>query len=137
MATVSVEQAVSTTDAKGSVSIKTVTVPGMIVTNANGQITTSAGPTVNSNGLVEITSTNAQGSTVVATVTPSAGLISSVVLLTTTLPDGTRQTFTSFAMIPVASSTNGPKLQSSGPVVRPISIRGLVVALVAFGALLL
>jgi len=107
------------------------------LTTVNPPVTTSAGPTINSNGLVEITSTNAQGSTVVATVTPSAGLISSVVLLTTTLADGTRSTYTSFAMIPVASSTNGPRLQGAGEVVRPVSIAGLLVAMVAFGALLL
>ncbi|KAF2220402.1 hypothetical protein BDZ85DRAFT_266537 [Elsinoe ampelina] len=52
-----------------------------------------------------ITTTGRNGRTFVTTFTPAGGRVSSIVLQTTTLPNGQRSTITSYA--PVAQATNG------------------------------
>ena len=140
-ATVSIETVLPTTDAAGQTSLLTTLVPAAIVTNSNGQVQTTAAPTLNPNGDIVLTTTNAQGSVYVTTITPDGGVFSSVVLETTTLPDGSQSTYTSFALVsaPTLSASSGPHLQNSAGIVKPasISLSGLLVLAVAFGALLI
>jgi len=137
-ATVSVASVVPTTNAQGQTTLITTTVAAAVVTDASGQVTTSAVPTINSVGEAIITSTDGAGSTFVTTITPTGGVVSSIVLQTTTLPDGSRSTYTSFAAVtPTAAS--GPKLQGGAVGLNPkaVTVSGIFVAMVAFGALLL
>jgi predicted phage tail protein len=129
-ASVSAVVTLSSTDAAGSVVVVTSTAPAVVLTNSQGQLTTSAAPTL-SNGVVRLTTTNAAGSTYVATFTPGGGVVSSVLLLTTTLPDGSRKTSTSFLIVPAsktphASGTAGPKLQNAAGQLRAVSVLPLV-----------
>ena len=144
-ASVSVVQAVTTTNSKGSTIVTSSTVAAAVVTQANGKVTTSAVPVfVNTptsaatkpvdvtttdkagntvvlskvtSGQV-ITTTDGKGSTFVTTFTPGGGKVSSLVLQTTTLPNGMQSTITSFAVVQAQtstaglSSTSGPKLQN-------------------------
>jgi hypothetical protein len=141
-ATVSIETVLTTTNAAGKTTLLTTVVPGALVTNSNGQVQTTAAPTLNSNGDIVLTTTNAQGSTYVTTITPSGGVFSSIVLETTTLPDGSRSTYTSFAIVPAptgGTATGGPHLQGGAGIVKPssVSLSGILVLAVAFGALLM
>ena len=140
-ATVSVNTVLATTNSLGQTTLITTNVPAAVVTNQNGQVQTTALPTLNSNGALVETTTNAEGSTYVTTITPTGGVYSSVVLQTTTLPNGMRSTQTSFVVVsaPTAgSSTNEPHLQGAAAHMKPssITISGLFVLAVAFSALL-
>lgn len=137
-ATVSLSSVVVTTDSKGKTTLLTTTVPAAVVTDTNGQVTTSPVPTINSEGVAVLTSVDASGSTFVTTITPTGGVVSSIVLQTTTLPDGSRSTYTSFAVV-TPTGASAPKLQGNASSFKPkvVTISGLFVAMVAFGALLL
>jgi len=59
-----------------------------------------------------ITATDARGSTFVTTYTPGGGAVSSLVLYTTTLPNGQRETITSLAVVGAAGATSAPAAAS-------------------------
>jgi hypothetical protein len=66
-----------------------------------------------------ITTTDGQGRTLVTTITPSGGRVSELVLRTSTLPNGGRQTITSFEIVganaaPTSSSAEAATATSSG-----------------------
>jgi hypothetical protein len=139
--TVSVTQEITTTNSKGSTVVQTTTAPAAVVTQ-DGVVTTSpvsvfvastantkptdvtttdtAGQTVVLASVTPgkiVTATNANGGVFVTTYTPGGGTVSSLVLMTTQLPNGQLTTITSFAVVAAdtaasPSSTNAPKIQS-------------------------
>jgi hypothetical protein len=92
------------------------------------------------------TTTDERGSTVIVTITPG-GVVSEVILVTTTLPDGNVQTLTSYTYVPVASqvaasSSAVPQLQNGGAMEytekpKTVKLVGVLVAAIALGGLLL
>ena len=147
-ASVSVVVPVTTTNSKGQQVVTSSTVAGAVVVS-NGHTTTAPVPIftpptqpTGSQGIditttdplgntivlsdvhsgQAVTTTDAQGSTFVTTYTPDGGEVSSLVLSTSTLPDGSRSTITSFAVVTPgsathpagASDTSNPHLQSGG-----------------------
>jgi hypothetical protein len=139
-ASTSVPLTLTSTNAAGSPVFVTTNVPAVLVTDSAGQIVTTAPvPTLNSNGDIVLTTTNAQGSTFVTTITPSGGVVSSEVLITTTLPNGAKSTYTSFAIVPAAATESAnPKLQGSGTRERPrLGLIGVLMFGVLLGGLLL
>jgi len=88
----------------------------MTTTDSAGRTTvqTSAASGLPSSGQI-LTSTDMQGSTFVTTYTPSAGMISSVKLITTTGSDGKPSTITSYAYVDATATpttTGKPGLQN-------------------------
>jgi hypothetical protein len=131
-ATASVAVVLSGTNAAGGPTLMTTMLPGIVLTDAAGQVTTTPAPTHS-----VVTTTNAQGQTVVATITPGGGIVDSVVLVTTTLPNGVRSTYTSYAS-PAGTGYTAPQLQNAAPPQkRFVTVSGILLAAVAFGALLL
>ena len=112
-ATASVTADVTTTDTKGKTVTVRTTAPAIVhtVTNAQGATVTTTSraqvykaPTFTSGQVVS--TTNDEGSTLVTTFTPDGGSVSSLVLQTTTLDDGSLQTLTSYATVAAASATD-------------------------------
>jgi hypothetical protein len=140
-ATVSVATTLTTTNAAGQTTLLATQVPAAVVTNANGQVTTAPAPTLNPQGNLVLTTTDAQGSVYVTTITPSGGVYSSFVVETTTLPDGSRSTFTSLTVVPAptGSSSGGPHLQGGAGSLKTnsVTLSGLLVAAVTLGAFFL
>jgi hypothetical protein len=130
-ATASVAAVVTATDAAGATSLLTTFVPGIVLTDAAGQVTTTPAPTKSL-----VTTTDAKGQTVVATITPGGGVVDSIVLLTTTLPNGVLSTYTSYVS-PQNTGSGTPLLQSAAPEKRFVTLSGILLVAVAFGALLL
>jgi hypothetical protein len=131
-ATASVEAVVTATDAAGRPTLLTSLVPGIVLTEAGGQVTTTPAPT-----LSLVTTTNAQGQTVVSTITPGGGVVDSLVLETTTLPNGVLSTYTSYVS-PQGTGASAPHLQSASPPRRAmVTVSGILLVAVAFGALML
>ena len=60
-----------------------------------------------------ITTTDARGSTFITTYTPGGGKVSSVVLYTTTLPDGAQATVTSLTVVGGAQAATGSSSRGS------------------------
>jgi hypothetical protein len=60
-----------------------------------------------------ITTTDGRGRTFVTTITPSGGRVSELVLRTSTLPDGGRQTITSFEVVGAAATTTQASEQAT------------------------
>ncbi|TID18750.1 hypothetical protein E6O75_ATG05871 [Venturia nashicola] len=138
-ASVSKEVTVTTTDSSGSTVTQATSVAAQVVTS-NGQPTTVTASTVNiaapqtisttdnaGNSVVltgavagaTLTATDARGSTFITTYTPGGGVVQSLVLETTYLPDGQLTTITSFAVVEqqtatasAASASSSPKLQN-------------------------
>jgi hypothetical protein len=131
-ATVSVVQTVTTTNSKGKTVVASTTVAAAVVTQANGQVTTSPVPvytpskaattpidvtTTDSSGATlvlssvtpsqVITATDAKGSTFVTTFTPGGGSVSQLVLKTSTLANGQATTITSFAVVGAETAAAG------------------------------
>lgn len=144
-ATASVIVQVTSVNAQGQTVTTSQNVPAVVQTNAQGQVTTAPAPTLNAGGEVVVTSTNGAGSVVVTTITPDGGVVSSIVLQTTTLPDGSRSTRTSYTVVPAkASATAGsPSLQKGSAQGRregtmgSVTLGGVLVAALVFGAALL
>ena len=140
--TVSVETRVTSTNEAGSTVVQTTNVPAAVVTE-NGRVTTSPVPTftpsrVDPTRATDVTTTNSAGRTVrlssvtpgavvtatddaggvfVTTYTPDGGVVESLVVSRTTLPNGEVSTITSFAFVAAdtassPSSTGTPRLQS-------------------------
>jgi hypothetical protein len=108
-------------------------VPGIVLTDAAGQVTTAPAPTP-----TVVTTTNAQGHTVVATIIPGGGVVDSIVLETSTLPNGQPTTYTSY-FSPQGTGAAAPHLQSAAPPARKglVTVSGILLVAVAFGALML
>jgi hypothetical protein len=133
-ASTSVPVTLTSTNSAGALVFVTTSLPAVLTTDSAGQVTTSPAPTLNSNGAIVLTTTNAAGSTFVTTITPTGGVVSSEVVITETLPNGAKSTFTSFAVVPTAATESGsPKLQGSGMREKP---RLGLVGMVVFGVLL-
>jgi ABC-type Fe3+-hydroxamate transport system substrate-binding protein len=133
-ATASVATVVTATDAAGQATLLTSFVPGIVLTDAAGQVTTTPAPTQSI-----VTTTNAQGHTVVATITPGGGVVDSLVLETTTLANGQLSTYTSYVS-PQGTGASVPHLQSASapPALRGVvTLSGVLLVAVAFGALML
>ncbi|KAF2489879.1 hypothetical protein BU16DRAFT_166449 [Lophium mytilinum] len=100
--TVSVAVAVTTTNAAGETIVKTTPAPGVVLTKTDAAgskfVTTSAVGFAHTPGQV-LTETNSRGSTFVTTYTPAGGLVSSIVLITTTGKNGQPVTLTSYAFV--------------------------------------
>jgi len=165
----SVAVTVTTTNSRGSTVTSSTTVPAAVVTASDGKVTTSAVPTYNNNptAKVDVTTTEKNGNTVVlsqvtsgqvvttkdvkgstfiTTFTPGGGKISSIVLQTTTLPNGQASVITSYAdvqqMTETASSsttTSPPRLQNGAESLRSRGFGAEGIALIggAFGVALL
>lgn len=161
---------VTTTNAEGSTIVTSSTVPAAIVVS-NGVTTTSPVPLYTppsiptaSSGMYDLTTTDslgnavvlsgvksgqvltttdAKGSTFVTTFTPGGGRVSSLVLKTTTLPNGQQSTITSFAEASITTPTGttgpttSPHLQSGVAV--PVRVGAPAIALIggAVGAAIL
>lgn len=139
-ATASTPITLTSTDGAGAPVFLTTSVPAILATDSAGQVVTSAAPTTSGNVAVVIKTTNAQGSTVVTTITPAGGVVSSEVMITTTLPDGAKSTYTSFALVPAAAATQsgGPKLQGSGSRESPrLGLVGVMLFGVLIGGMML
>jgi hypothetical protein len=132
-ATASMAAVVTATDAAGQTTLLTTFVPGIVLTDAAGQVTTAPAITPS-----VVTTTNAQGQTVVATITPGGGVVDSLVLETTTLPNGLLSTYTSYVS-PQGTGASAPHLQSAAPPARKglVTVSGVLLVAVAFGALML
>jgi hypothetical protein len=168
-ASTSVVVPVTTTDAQGETITTSSTVPAAVVVS-NGVTSLSPVPvytpaTTPSNGAYDITTTDhfgntvvltnvhsgevvtttdAKGSTFVTTFTPNGGHVSSLVLETTTLPNGQKSTITSFAAATggatktgSAGSSGSPHLQNGVPVTRRVSKHAIVLMGAALGAAIL
>ncbi|KAF2434117.1 hypothetical protein EJ08DRAFT_646972 [Tothia fuscella] len=137
-ASVSVAVVVTSTNSVGSTVRATSIVPAAVVTS-NGRVTTSpVSIFVALTGRV-MTTTDAQGSTFLTTLTPVGGEVSSLVLLTTTLANGEQAVVTSFADVglmtdagasPSASESTKPRLQNGAESVRSRGIGAEAIALV-------
>ncbi|KAH0159843.1 hypothetical protein KCU86_g19559, partial [Aureobasidium melanogenum] len=85
-----------------------------------------------------ITTTDAKGSTFITTYTPGGGRVSSLVLMTTTLPDGAPSTVTSLAVVggaqaatasserPSSTNTAAPGLQSGAASASRAHMKGAI-----------
>lgn len=138
----SVTLAITSTNSAGSTVVSTTTAPAAIIVSGSSTITSAVSRFTNpvsvGNTPIDITTTDAQGATVVlssvtlgkvitatdargstfvTTYTPGANSasVNSLVLITTTLPNGVRSTITSFAVVAPASATGTgqPRLQGS------------------------
>jgi hypothetical protein len=131
-ATASVAAVLTSTDAAGHTTLLTSLVPGIVLTDAAGQVTTTPAPTQS-----VVTTTNAHGQTIVATITPGGGVVDELVLETTTLPNGVLSTYTSYVS-PQGTGASQPHLQSAAPPRRGmVTVSGILLLAVAFGALML
>jgi hypothetical protein len=133
-ATASAATVLTATDAAGQPTLLTSFVPGIVLTDAAGQVTTAPAQTPSL-----VTTTNAQGHTVVATITPGGGVVDSLVLETTTLPNGLLSTYTSYVS-PQGTGASEPHLQSAAtPTLKNgmVTVSGVLLVAVAFGALML
>ncbi|KAF2667065.1 hypothetical protein BT63DRAFT_328454 [Microthyrium microscopicum] len=141
-ATASVVVTTHTTDSAGQTVITAVSVPAVVLTS-NGQVTSVPAPTQASDGGVAITTTNEQGSTYVTTFTPGGGVVTSLAIFTSTAPDGSRSTYTSYAIVsktsipPGSAATTGPKLQGSATKSAAVTLQGVLVLAITFGLFLI
>lgn len=169
-ASTSVAVPITTTNANGQTITTSSSVPAVVVVS-NGVTSLSPVPVYTpaptpSNGLYDITTTDqygntvvlsnvhsgevltttdAKGSTFITTFTPGGGRVSSLVLETTTLPNGQESTITSFAVASGAVTTStGPAGASNSPhlqngVAIPRRVGKYVVALIggAVGAVIM
>jgi len=107
----------------------------------NGNLTVTSSPPVTTAPVITpsvVTTTNAQGHTVVATIIPGGGIVDSIVLETTRLPNGQLSTFTSYVSAQ-GTGAAAPHLQSVAPPARRglVTVSGVLLVAVAFGALML
>lgn len=114
--TASVAVVTTRTNAQGAVETATETKPAVIFSTTDsagrGTVVTSAVQFQPTKGEV-LTQTNDQGSTFITTYTPSAGKVSSILLLTTTGEDGQPSTVTSYTYVDPAAATDPPENKPS------------------------
>jgi hypothetical protein len=117
-ATAFVPVEVTRTNAQGSTEVVTTTKPAVIftATDSSGRafVTTSAVNFAPSVGEV-LTTTDAKGSTFLTTYTPDGGRVSSIVLVTSTGPDGKPMVITSYTYVdPMAATATDGQVPATG-----------------------
>lgn len=120
--TASVAVTIIQTNDQGNTVTQTENRPAVIQTTTDSagrtQVTTAAGNLAPTVGQI-LTSTNAQGSTLLTTYTPKAGEVSSIKLVTTTGADGQPSTITSYTFVDPAQPTQAQNAPASTQAGKP------------------